>query len=362
MQKKIMSHMIPMVVLSSLLSFHELTYTVAAYIPEALKRSMVHVYEISEKTKDTHNLQEVCHLISENRMLTSDDLMRNAVNEAITVLESKTALRNRNQDKAISSYLKEYLNHLNDRTILLNVQGNENCVMSWPASLVARSLKSAIDVDMMYLSNELATLRNISLCGNVNIDFDTYFLKSIKENEKKDPSIAFTPNMMTNAGSNFPNVVFAATGVSSPVINAWSMAPSSSVQSPINMQFAIPGNLRTEKAMSVELHFLIKNQPALDGNARIRVNAKYMQQDGEFNIFDSSPTFTHTTDSDDFLITEPSSTSSVEHVYVIIPIEKSDIENYDFALLSVSRIAPTEGVEYSQDIYLAAAAFRYTKK
>lgn len=347
--------------LIALLSVHASSYGNIAYVPQALKKCVTFAHENVEKAENIANLQELYAVINANRAFTSASLVRKAVNEALNVLKNKGQVRSVGNN-AIEAYLTQYLISLDDKSVVLNLEGDEASVKSWPISTVARCLKNSINMDMIHLSSELRGLKNISLCGNADIDFDDAIDRSIKENKKSDPSIAFTPSMMTNAASNFPNVLFAGTGVSSPVINAWAMTPSSSTQLPINMQFGIPGDLKTEKAMSVELHFLVTKESVLNGNARIRIDAKYMQQDGDFNIYDASPSFTYTTDSGDFFIAEPTSSNDVKHVYVIIPIEKSGIENYDFAFLSISRIAPTVGPEYSEDIYLAAAAFRYTHK
>jgi hypothetical protein len=303
-------------------------------------------------------LQDLYAIIAENRILTSDVLMRDALDEALAVIAGREIEKDAQQ---VSAYLNEYRNTLNDRCILLNLHADNLSFEALPVSLINRSLSDkSVHVDMMNLHCQLACVQNLEFCGKM--DDNAQITRSIKPNKVGDPSIMFNPNMMTSAASTTPDVIFGSTGVSSPVINVWSMASSTVTQFPINMQFSIPGDLKTQKAMSLELHFLVKKQAGSNGNARIQVNAEYMPQNGEFDIFNGAPTFTYTTDSGNFLITEPSSTSNVEHVYVIIPIEKQNIYNYNFALLSVSRIAPTSGTEYNQDIYLAAAAFIYTQK
>lgn len=358
MQKKCVGYFLSAMMITVLLSLHTLNYAVIAYIPEALRQCIRSVYEIAEKSDDTRNLQELYAIISENRMLTCDVLMRNAVDEALAVIAKKGIEKDPQQ---VSAYLKEYRNALNDRCLLLNLHTDKLSPEALPISLIARSLDNKLaHVDMMNLHCQLASVQNVELCGNM--DDNAQVTRSIKSNKVGDPGMVFNSNMMTSAASITPNVIFGATGVSSPVINVWSMSPSAVTQFPVNMQFLIPGDLKTQKAMSLELHFLVKKQAGANGNARIQVNAEYMRQHGEFDIFNESPSFTYTTASNNFLITEPSSTNNVEHVYVIVPIEKQNICNHNFALLSVSRIAPTSGVEYSQDIYLAAAAFIYTKK
>jgi len=72
-----------------------------------------------------------------------------------------------------------------------------------------------------------------------------------------------------------------------------------------------------------------------------------------------SEAVTHTTNSESFHIEEPSNSDGLLHLFIDVPIEKSDIEKRDFALISLSRIEPDE-TEYAGNIYLVAAAFKYT--
>jgi predicted RNA binding protein with dsRBD fold (UPF0201 family) len=373
MEKKIIIPLGRVVLPVVLLSFHVLSYGVIAYIPQRLRECVNVVHEVAEKSDNTKALEELYSIITENRMLACDNTMRKAVQEILTILDNnKNIFRHKGQVEAARGYLKKYLNSLDVISVMLSVQGDTACRTSWPTSLVARSLNEyAIATDMMRLSSELTFMRNVPLCGNIDIDFASpYSLiasvqargsKSIKPNHSTDPGVPFNANMMNNSVLTTPSMIFG-TGVASPSINAWAMSPSASVQSPINMQFAIPADLRTEKAVSLQLHFLVKTNSVPNGNARIRVNAEYMHNNAEFDISDPVPTFMHTTDSHDFLITEPSSANNVVHVYVVIPLEKSGILNRDFASLSLTRIAPTSGTEYSEDIYLAAAVFQYTPK
>ena len=110
------------------------------------------------------------------------------------------------------------------------------------------------------------------------------------------------------------------------------------------------------------MYFLVKKQSVPNGNARIRVKSKYLDNKAEFDIFNAKPIFTCITDSKDFVITEPSLSHKVEHICVTIPLKNSRLHHDSFVELSLTRIAPKKGVEYGKDIYLAAAVFRYTAK
>lgn len=357
MQKKGLNKFIFAGALVSLLSFYEVSASVAAYIPNTLRECFIGIHEITAK-RSGGNFQELYTIIMENRVLASSALVRSAVYEALDALEGNANW----EDKwrcAASAYLQEYLNSLDNRSILCRLQGSDAVLTTLPNALIARSLKTdSTSMDMIRLSSELTFVHNIELCGDTDINLTVPTrAKSIKPTKLTSPSLIFNPNMLTSVVSSSPNVVFG-TGASDPVINAWSMSPSTSIQSPINMQFSIPGDLKTEKAISIEMHFLVKKQSLADGNARIQINALYVNNNTEFSMPDSI-TFTHTTDSNDFAIVEPSNVDGLMHVFINVDIEKSVVEKRDFALISLTRILP-DGTEYAGDIYLVAAAFKYT--
>lgn len=339
-----------------LLLSHEVDCTIT-YIPEALRGCIVNLHEMTGK-KSGNAVQELYTMIAQNRVLASDTLVCSAISDALGILK-KSNSKNEWQ-KAAKKYMKEYIKNLDDRSILLQLQGQNNTITAFPSSLVARSLKiDSTSLDMLYLSSELTTHQNIELCGNAPINFDSAYhqnrTKSIKPTELSDPSLIFNPNMLTSGAASSPTII-SGTGASLPIINAWPMVPSSSTQSPINMQFAIPGDLKTEKAISIEMHFLVRKNFVANGNARIRISGLYMS-----NQTETSQAVTHITDSDDFMIIEPTDPDGFMHISVDVPIEKSDIDKTDFALISLTRI-PTDDAEYLADIYLTTAVFRYTLK
>jgi hypothetical protein len=340
-------------------------YGAVAYIPQALRECITMVHNLDKKSGN-HNVEELYAMIRENRVLASDDMVRKAVVEALDVLRSNKNEKVQKQSKAIKKYLEHYLHSLDNTFVLLSLSGSESQRTSWPMPLIARSLHGSLrDLDMICLSSELTAVQSMELCGNADMNFSPslerwffMFGNNPKLNDADDPSIGFNANMMTNSVYTMPNTIFG-TGVSAPIINAWAMSTSNLVQSPINMQFAVPGNFAHKKPVSLELHFLVTQQSG-NGNAAIKVNAKYMKNHSEFDIFDAAPVFTSTNVSNDFAVTEPSSSHNVEHIVVTVPLDSSGIFAHNFALLSLTRVAPTSGVEYPADIYLAAASFIYT--
>ena len=338
-----------------------------AYIPDAVKNVFAWMANADSSKKNIH---EVRAMLEQGRVLASSQLMRKAIEECFEVLQNSSYTAEITRSGLRSAYnncLKAYLNNLNEHAIVLHTEGKKEQLKAFSPSLVAAAIDRQLDNDAVVLSNMLTPERNLDLCAFKelddqhatsamrNMDID----KSIKETSLADPSFPFTANMLTSTAGFMPNIIFG-TGVAMPTINAWVMAPSSSIQTPINMQFGIPGDLRTQKAMSIDMHFLVSKQDFASGNVRIRVNALYVQNYNEFNMPETVQ-WTYTTDSDDFEIIEPTSSDKLVHVYVNVPIEKQNIYNYDFALLSLSRVAP-DGGEYAGDIYLATSIFRYTPK
>lgn len=190
-------------------------------------------------------------------------------------------------------------------------------------------------------------------------DFSEDVVRRPKPTKLTDPNLIFNANMLTSGSVSSPNIIFA-NGVNAPIMNAWSMPTSTMSQRPVNMQFSIPSDLKTEKPISVELHFLIRRQSMANGNARIQVNSLYVHNIATFPA-PSSLNYTHTNNSDDFAIIEPSQSDEFTHIFIDVPLDKSEIDRSDFALISFTRIAP-EDEEYMGDIYLVAAVFRYTQK
>lgn len=341
-----------------LLSLHVNSYAVIAYIPHELRDGIVAMYEMIHKNNEVPYLSELYDLVKENRIITSDKIIRKGLQESLDFLKRNKSTTYRS-NRLFKKYVKTYLNHLDDSCLLLAMNGSDNQRITLPVSLVAPSLSQINQLDIMCLSSMIATRSSLSLHGYTTSHALSDSKRGPRDNRLSDPGITFNANMMTNALYNFPNIMFG-TGVSSPVINAWSMPVSNMMQSPINMQFPVPGNLKAKKAISLELHFLVIKHSSANGKVRIRVRAAYMDQSDDFNIFSATPSFSNTTNSDDFSITEPSSSDKIKHTSVIIPLENSDIDKSDLALLSLTRIEPQSGSEYAQDIYLAGAVFRYT--
>lgn len=353
-----------------LLSFHIMSYGVVAYIPQTLRDYVSIVYEAAEKTGNANNLEELYSMIKENRILASDAMMRKAVNEILDVVKNNKNIFWYKHNKSVNRYLNAYLSSLNDKSLLLAMHGDKAQLTTWPISLVARSLQdSSTAWDMMCLSSELTSEHNMPLCGNAEIDSPSPYSFAVpaKENALRDSALPNRKYMDFNCDSDqadggmvLPTIIFG-TGAASPMINAWQMTPSNFFQCPVTMQFSILGHLKQKTSVVLELHFLVQQHAAPDGTGRIRVHGQYVHSNDPWKACDQDAGFSYIVDSHDFLVTEQLGTSNgLRHICVNISLEKPVLKNFNAACLSLTRITPTTGVEYAQDMYLVAAVLRYT--
>ena len=362
MRKKKYNQFLFAVMLVFSLLFSHVSYAVVAYMPVELRECLSSIEEVNGRGAN-NSLQELCAMIRENRVVASDRLVCNGLNEALIILSKNDAFDNKWKEAA-KNYLKNYRDNLDRRSILCSLKGDSNALTIIPNALLARTLpEDSKGRDIIYLSSQLADIQNIELCGlaSLNAGFPqsmSTVSKNVVPTNANVPSIMFNANMLTNNVSPFPNVVFG-TGVSSPVINAWAMPHSSVAQAPVNMQFAIPGELRPQKAASLEIHFVIKREAFANGYARVRINSLYVDNMVPFSIPSDSSEFTDSIYSENFFIAEPTSNDELLHIFIDVPLENSNIQRRNFALISLSRISTT-GTEYPGNIYVVATAFKYT--
>ena len=106
-----------MLLLPILLSLHIPFYAVVAYTPQGVRECINTVYQATDRSSRKQALEELYAAIKENRMLTSDIIACQAVEQAI---ESIRALDG--DHSAIIDYLEKYLSQLHDRGILLMLE------------------------------------------------------------------------------------------------------------------------------------------------------------------------------------------------------------------------------------------------
>lgn len=347
------------------LFFNQYSYSVAAYIPQVLRECFASISQVAGKTT-SDNFQELCGMIAENRVLTSDSLARSVAHEALEILENDDCFENKWRQEA-HAYLHNYLDGLNNKSILCSLHGDRNALTTMPAALLTRSLQAdAMSKDILYLSSQLTSMQNIEICGNVDINSDFSGLMPTYSTDEKlvRASLLFNANMLSNPDSSSPNAVFG-TGVSSPVVTAWTMSSTplrhmttrAPLTTPVTIQFSIPTDFKRDEPVSLKVHFLVEKQGFEKGKARIQVDALYTGNNDQFDLSDT----THTDRSKDFTVKEPSNDNEFRHVYVSVPLKESHIKKNKFAMLTISRIQPHE-TEYAGDIFLVAAEFKYTNK
>lgn len=335
---------LPKVVLPIILLLcHIKSYGIVAYIPQSLRECITAVYEKVGSKNSKQALAELYAAIRENRMLTSDAVVSQGVQEALEIVRSS----NSSDHQRMAEYFEQYLDHLDDRGILLNMEGDASQLRSWPLGLVDRCMREEREAyDLFRLSNELSD--NLTFCGG---DVDN------QKCSRGIVGVSFSPNVMTSSQSTTPNVILGGTGVGAAVINGWSLVPDGP-QFPINMQFIVPKDFKRHEPVSLELGILVPNNDLPNGYVNIQVQSKYLESSHSFNA--DAINWTHTNSSGNIKVDEASNPDNVKYMYIKIPLTKTYIKKHYFALLSVSRILPTDGkTEYAGDLTVVSAIFKY---
>lgn len=344
----------------SLLFLHIWSYSIAAYIPKLLRECISTVYEATDSPNCTQALKELYSIIRENRILTSDTTIYGAVKEVLGIIRSSHS----KDQKEIIEYLEQYLNDLNNRAILLTINGDASQVQSWSTGLIGRSMREEREAyELLCLSNELSG--NLMLCGSIDMNSIALNSRIIASLFKNFPlhtirnSINFNANDMTNSLSVTPPVIIGSTGVGASSVNAWALSLSTSQQYPVNMQFVVPSDLEKNKSMTLEVGLLIPNNGFDEGYVNFQVQTKSVEADHSFNA--SKIAWTHTNTSGNIKVKESLTEGNVKYILVKIPLKSSDMKPGYFTLLNISRISPTKSkTEYAGDVNIVAAVFKYT--
>jgi hypothetical protein len=350
MQEKIV-HVSKIALAVVLLSFHIKSFGIAAYIPQTLRECISAIYEKSESQLHKQGLEELHAAVKENRMLVSDAVVRRGIKEALEVIQASS---NRSDQEEMVEYLEQYLKNLQDKAILLSMEGNATQMRSWSVGLIERCMRDQQDAcDLLRLSNELSD--NLIFCGS---EINEFSLDSRVMNDVKRGDMSFGPNNMTSSQSLTPNMILGSTGINSAVIDGWALAPDGP-QFPVSMQFIIPDDFEKHKPVSLELGFIIPNNGLPNAYANFLVQAKYAHPKHSFNINDVH--WTHTNSSGNVKIIEASNPDNVKYMFINIPLTRNHIKREYFALISVSRTMPTDGkTDYAGDLALVSAVFKYT--
>jgi len=389
-----------------------------SYLPQKLKRCIDIVYKNSDSNFDdeySSALEDLQLSIKNNGKLASRSIVREGIEEALSILDEYDCELPEQQRKEIEWYLETYLDKLDENTRFIPIQSDDSPV-SWKKSVTikrSRSLEGTLVdsefSDIINLNNELASATDIVVSGitmpsdEATENYATRGRRDFcceKEDKCKrgkrgkrgkhgkkgkrgkrgkrghtgatgttsvnDPELSFSPNVMISPLAASPDKIFGsvygtgATGVYTPVINAWSMHPSTESQNPISAQFSIPIDINFNLPTRVDLHFLIDAQAA-SGSARIQLNANYVTPGNEFGAQTPATGFSQVLESSDFTIVEPVGINNLVYVITSITLDTTLMNGTDWAYLSVTRIAPEVGPEYDADIYLAVVSFIYNE-
>ncbi len=180
--------------------------------------------------------------------------------------------------------------------------------------------------------------------------------------------LVFTPFDMTSAYGTQPTE-FDRLYLTWPsiVIRGWAMRHSSNTQYPIGLYFEIPKDYDHTGYAEIDLQILVaqtSSEPIRNKNITIRVRSDFKNnaQDLGCNFIGSiSKTFKP--------IDEPSRVESgqkLRNYRVTIPLDSSQIDPQDLAILAFDRVAcdSSQGMndqEYEPDVYLAGVTLRYKR-
>ena len=189
--------------------------------------------------------------------------------------------------------------------------------------------------------------------------------------------LAFTPFDMTTSDDSISSFFKVYDTQPEIALRGWPMKPSSEVQNPISLYFEVPKDLDNHGKTELDLHIVVtktgdqpvtfggKNMLCPEKNVKIRVRSDFKGNAQNIGCwFDDCETAC-------VEIEEPSLTEKCQklrHYRVTVPLKSKHICPQDLAILVIDRDSCDDKTshgsgekEYSQDVYLVGASFRYTR-
>ena len=170
---------------------------------------------------------------------------------------------------------------------------------------------------------------------------------------------------MSKDSSATPDTNFDTTyGSSTPLIplRAWSLLPSSSTQQPITLEFDIPIDMDITWAPTIDLKLFIANTSGVAtgsvANMRLRVDLKNVNT--QLGVVSPATGFGQTITSGDITVTPEPAAGNLNNIRVSLQVSNASVGPRYIAIVAIDRVATT-GTEYTGNIYLASAVFRYRK-
>jgi hypothetical protein len=115
MNIKLNNDFLKVAVLSIVAFVPQKSYTLPAYIPQELRECVWVAYDIMDNTQRRRALESLYETIKENRMFTSDTVVVKGIEE---ILEAISHIEG---NEAVTRYLEDYLNNINNRSLLLSL-------------------------------------------------------------------------------------------------------------------------------------------------------------------------------------------------------------------------------------------------
>src|SRR5579872_5576070 len=107
MQKMIVK--LSRIILSLMLLYSFIFQAKIAYIPQILREYVRTIKDVAGSVHDIKNLQELCAMFEENRILASDITTRKALQEALEVMQAyKNEWKEVKQYESVKSYIQDY--------------------------------------------------------------------------------------------------------------------------------------------------------------------------------------------------------------------------------------------------------------
>lgn len=183
----------------------------------------------------------------------------------------------------------------------------------------------------------------------------------INSHERND--IIFPSQAMTDSCGGTPNTTFYNVYGEGFNVSAWQLHPSTSMQDPIRTNFSIPKDYKRDGcSVIVEIHLLVNKCDFSGTLANLLVSMDYQRNYTELGQYSPATGFSEVVCTGDFTITPPLTSGNLVHIVIPAKLDSKLAQNNDFAYIAITRIAPTSGEEYNQNIYLAGIAFRYEEK
>lgn len=184
--------------------------------------------------------------------------------------------------------------------------------------------------------------------------------------------IVFNAGQMCKGMTTIPDVTFQiseALPFSNPVntcIPLWALEPSITDTSIplelVSFSFEVPNDLDNLRPVELDVHLLV-TEPGM-GDAAFKIFGLF-QSNGQ--LTDNAPLqiiYNSFTITEDLPIAPIGAPTNFRHIVFTtkILLDNARMHNMDLGTLGICRIAPASGNEYPQDLFVASASLRYTKK